>query len=65
MAKKSTKYKLLKDDFDLALRDIKLRDEVIFDLKKELEREKTLRKIFEDQASRYKQLSLEFALRKV
>jgi hypothetical protein len=35
---KSTKYQLLKADFDLALSDIKLRNERIKELEKELRR---------------------------
>lgn len=44
MAKGSTKYQLLKDDFDHACRELKLRNEIIEDLRKEnekLKKEKT------------------------
>lgn len=38
MAKGSTKYQLLKADFDLALKDIRYRDEMIFRLREQVER---------------------------
>ncbi|MBG9586901.1 hypothetical protein [Cytobacillus firmus] len=38
MAKGSTKYQLLKDDFDHAVRELKLRNELIADLRKENEK---------------------------
>lgn len=37
MAKGSTKYQLLKDDFDHACRELKIRNELIADLRKENE----------------------------
>lgn len=38
MAKGSTKYQLLKADFDLALKDIRQRDEMISRLREQVER---------------------------